>query len=405
MRAHSSPWYLVLSSYWFANSFKWFLMLLVLLPARVAELVPEAERASRLGLLFAIGAVMALVGPPVFGYLSDRLGKRMPFMAIGTILTAVALIWMAYAPSYGLLLLGYILLQLSDDLATGPYSALIPDLTGKRERGEASGWLGALQVGGQVAAGVVGFAVASLQWQFLIIALVNLLAAGLILSLVGEVPGLKPQSRNFLESVMAPWRNADFRWVWFTRFLIMLAQYIVQTYLQFYLADRVQTFAAFGRTFASEPFQAVALLGLLISVGAAMSAVPAGRMSDERGRKWVIYVSGIGLAVLMIPILLLPRYDVLIVLAVIFGLLYGAYVAVDWALVSDVLPNPQSHATDMGVWQTAIVLPQVLAGAFGTLLERFNQQSPGSGYTVIFLIAAVCFVLGTVLVRQIRGAK
>ena len=59
MRTHTNPWYLVLSSYWFASSFKWFLILLVLLPARVAELVPEPERATRLGLLFALGAVMA----------------------------------------------------------------------------------------------------------------------------------------------------------------------------------------------------------------------------------------------------------------------------------------------------------------------------------------------------------
>lgn len=405
MRAHSSPWYLVLSSYWFASSFKWFLMLLVLLPARVAELVPEAERASRLGFLFALGAIMALIGPPVFGYLSDRLGRRMPFMAIGTVLTAVALIGMAYAPSYLGLVLAYILLQLSDDLASGPYSALIPDLTSKHERGEASGWLGALQVGGQVAAGIVGFAIGNLQWQFLIIALVNLLAAGMILSFVGEVPGLKPQQRDFVQSILAPWRKADFRWVWLTRFLMMLGQYLLQTYLQFYLADRVQTFAAFGRVFANEAYQAVALLGLLISVGAALSAVPAGRWSDQGGRKRVIYFAGTGLAVVMLPILLLPRFDALIVLAVIFGLLYGAYIAVDWALVADILPNPQAHATDMGVWQTAIVLPQVLAGAFGVMVDRLNQQSTGSGYTAAFLIAAVCFVLGTVLVRQIRGAK
>lgn len=405
MRAHTSPWYLVLSSYWFASSFKWFLILLVLLPARVAELVPEPDRAARLGFLFALGAVMAFIGPPIFGYISDRLGRRMPFLAIGAVLTAGALVWMAYAPSYWQLVLAYVLLQLADDLATGPYSALVPDLASRHERGEASGWLGALQVAGQVVAGIVGFLLASLQWQFLIIALLNLAAALLVLSLIREVPGLKPQQRNFFASMAAPWSNPDFRWVWLTRFLVMLGQYIVQTYLQYYLADMVGSFQAFGRTVAAEPFQAVALLGLLISLGAAFSAIPAGRISDARGRKPVIYVAGVGLAILMLPILLLPRYDVLLVLSVIFGILYGAYVAVDWALVSDVLPNPEAHATDMGIWQTSIVLPQVLAGSFGALLGNLNQQSAGSGYTVIFLVAAACFVLGVGLVRQVRGAR
>jgi len=405
MRAHTSPWYLVLSSYWFASSFKWFLILLVLLPARVADLVPEVDRPGRLGFLFALGAVMALIGPPVFGYLSDRMGRRMPFLGVGAVLTAVALVWLAFVPSYLQLVLAYILLQLSDDMATGPYSALIPDLVGKRQRGVASGWLGTLQVAGQVVAGLVGFLLVNLQWQFLTIALLNLLAALLILAQIREVPGLKPQRRNFFSSLIGPWRNADFRWVWLTRFLVMLAQYGVQTYLQYYLADVVQNFSGFGRTFTTEPFQAVALLGLLISIGAAISAVPSGRISDQRGRKPVVYFAGVGLAALMLPIVLLPRYDVLLVVSLIFGLLYGAYLAVDWALVSDVLPDPGSYATDIGIWQTSIVLPQVLAGSFGVAIGGLNQQSAGLGYTVLFLIAAVCFVLGTVLVRQIRGTR
>lgn len=60
MRRHTTVWYITLSAYWFATSFKWFLVLLVLLPARVAELVDPAEKATRLGWLFAVGAVMAL---------------------------------------------------------------------------------------------------------------------------------------------------------------------------------------------------------------------------------------------------------------------------------------------------------------------------------------------------------
>jgi MFS family permease len=405
MRLHTNPWYLVLSSYWFATSFKWFLILLVLLPARVAELVPVAERATYLGMLFAIGAVMAFIGPPIWGFISDRLGRRMPFVALGAVLTAVALVWMAYAPSFWQLVMAYLLLQIADDMASGPYSALIPDLAAKRERGIASGWMGTLQVSGQVAAGLAGFLLANLQWQFLLIALVNLVAAAMVLTQIGEVPGLRAQKRGLLQSVVAPWRSADFRWVWFTRFLVMLAMYLVLTYLQFYLADVVRTFQAFGHTLATEPFHAVALLGLVIALGAASSAVWAGRVSDQTGRKPIIYLVGVVLSILMLPLLLLPRFDVLILLAVVFGVMYGAYLAVAWALVADVLPNPQAHATDMGVWQTSFVLPQVLAGSFGVIVDAFNRHSPGSGYTVLFLIAGVFFVLGTALVRQIRSAR
>lgn len=363
------------------------------------------NREAALGLIFGIGAVMAFIGPPIWGYISDRVGRRMPFLAIGGVLTAVALVWLAYAPSYAQLLLAYILLQAADDMASGPYAALIPDLTAKREHGVASGWLGTLQAAGSILGGMMGFVVASLQWQLLVVALLNLVAAALILSQIREVPGLKPQPGNFVSSVLAPWLNPDFRWVWATRFLMSLAQYIVQFYLQFYLADRVQTFSFFGTSIAESPAQAVSLLGLLIFLGAIVVSVWAGRASDQLGRKRVIYISGAGLAVLMAFILLIPRYEVLLLIAVVFGLFYGAYLAVSWALIADILPNPKAHATDMGVWQTSIVLPQILAGLMGGVLGSLNREGDASGYTVVFLIAAGCFVLATVLVRQIRGAR
>ncbi|WP_293178039.1 MFS transporter [Oceanithermus sp.] len=409
MRPHTTPWYLSLSAYWFATSFKWFLVLLVLLPARVAELVDPAEKAGKLGLLFAVGAVMALVGPPIFGYLSDRFpsrwGRRMPYLGVGALLTAAGLLGMAYAPSYAALFAAYLVLQLADDLATGPYSALIPDLVAREHRGTASGWMGALQVLAQIAAGAVGFLLADLALLFYLTAGLNLAAAAWTLAVIREPRGVPARREGFLESMLAPWSNPDFRWVWATRFLVMFGQYVVQTYLQYYLADVVRVFTLWGRTLVREAFQAVALLGLVISLGAAVSSIPAGRWSDRVGRKLPIYVSGTVMALVLIPLLAWPRFDVLLVVALVFGLGYGAYTAVDWALATDVLRAPEAHATDMGIWQTSIVLPQILAGSLGGMVDAMNRSSPGSGYTALFLLAAAGFLLGTVLVRQVRGVR
>lgn len=404
MRAQSSPWYAVLSSYWFASSFKWFLVLWVLLPTRVAELSPEPERVGRLGVLFGVSAIIAIVGPPLFGYWSDWLGRRMPFIAFGAVLTALSLVWMAFAPSYAQLVLAYILLQLSDDAVTGPYASLVPDLVARRRRGVASGWLGMLQVAGSVIAGAMVLLPIGLEGQFLLVALVNLLGAFLVVAFIREVPGLKGRPEGLWASLIAPWRSADFRWVWFTRFLVMLGQYVVLTYLLYYLADVVRQFSVAGNVYTSEPAQATSLMGLLIALGTVLAAVPAGQLSDHRGRKLVIYVAGGGLAALML-LFLIPNFAWLLVLALLFGVLFGAYLSVDWALISDVLPDPRAHATDMGVWQTSSILPQVLAGSFGAWLGSLGEQSGGSGYTLIFLVTALCFALGAILVRQVRGAR
>ena len=400
---HGSGWYLSLSAYWFATSFKWFLVLLVILPAKVAELSPPEEKASRLGFLFGLGAVMAILGPPIMGYFSDRLGRRKPFLLAGSLLTALALLLLAHAPSYLWLLVAYLLLQVADDLATGPYSALIPDLVPRGERGTASGYMGVLQVSGQILGGVVGF-LFPLAFQAYLAAFLNLLGAGLSLRVIPDRPsGAHPQP--FLTAMARPWRDRDFLLVYLTRFLVMLAFYLAQAYLQYYLADVVRVFQAFGRVLTQEPFQAVALLGLLISLGAALASVPAGRASDRLGRKPLIYLSGAGLGLLMPFILFFPRYDAMLFLALFFGLFYGVYLAVDWALVADVLRDPGAHATHMGLWQTSIVVPQVLAGAFGRPLDLLNAREAGLGYAVLFALAGVLFLLGAFLVAPIRRAR
>ncbi|WP_038048567.1 MFS transporter [Thermus caliditerrae] len=400
---HGPGWFLSLSAYWFATSLKWFLVLLVILPAKVAEVSPPEEKATRLGFLFGLGAVMAILGPPLMGYLSDRLGQRRPFLLFGSLLTALALLLLVHAPTYGFLLLAYLLLQVADDLATGPYSALIPDLVPRKERGTASGYMGVLQVSGQVLGGVVGFLL-PLASQAYLAALVNLVGAALSLRVIPERP-LKANPRPLAQALARPWGDRDFLLVYLTRFLVMLGFYLAQTYLQYYLADVVGAFQALGRSLAEEPFQAVALLGLLISLGAALASVPAGRASDKVGRKPLIYLSGAGLGLLMPFILLFPRYDLLLFLALFFGLFYGVYLAVDWALVSDVLRDPEAHATDMGLWQTSIVVPQVLAGAFGRPLDLLNAREEGLGYLVLFLLAGAFFLLGAFLVAPIRRAR
>lgn len=90
----------------------------------------------------------------------------------------------------------------------------------------------------------------------------------------------------------------------------------------------------------------------------------------------------------------------------VFGIGYGAYQAVDWALAIDVLPQGGSAAKDMGIWHVSLVLPQMLAPALtGVTLAAFKGTSLLTGYTVVFVLTALWFVLGTVFVRKIRGAR
>ena len=105
---------------------------------------------------------------------------------------------------------------------------------------------------------------------------------------------------------------------------------------------------------------------------------------------------------------LVTDLTVLYLLGVLFGLGFGAYQAVDWALACDVLPDRDNAAAkDMALFHVSFTLPQVFASALaGQLLYHLNQSAGGNfGYRVVFATAALWFMLSLVFVRMIKGVR
>ncbi|MEW6422549.1 MAG: MFS transporter, partial [Deinococcota bacterium] len=183
---HVNPW--VLSAFWFGTAFHWLLLLLILMPANVVHFVGEGQKGTYLGGLTAIGAVMALVLPPLVGARSDRTGKRLPYIRLGLGVNLAGLAVMAIAASalegmagFWIYVLGFLLVQFGNNYATAPYSALIPQLVPPEQRGHYSGVMGLLQAVGQLLGAVAAFVVSLLKLpvlvSFVLIALVLLVPA------------------------------------------------------------------------------------------------------------------------------------------------------------------------------------------------------------------------------------
>jgi MFS family permease len=82
----------------------------------------------------------------------------------------------------------------------------------------------------------------------------------------------------------------------------------------------------------------------------------------------------------------------------VLGIGFGAYTAVDFALITEVLPDAADRAKDLGVINIANALPQVLAPVLAAAVLGL-----GMGYPGLYLLAAAVSVLGSVLVRRIRS--
>ena len=99
--------------------------------------------------------------------------------------------------------------------------------------------------------------------------------------------------------------------------------------------------------------------------------------------------------------------------AVVLGAGFGVYQAVDFALITQVLPGAGDRAKDLGVINIASALPQVLAPAIAGLILVVVRELGGSvatqgeawstGYGVVYLVGFALCVLGSVLVTRIRS--
>ncbi len=260
----------------------------------------------------------------------------------------------------------------------------------------------------------------------LVIALLVLQAAGLSFDLNGAHPpqGSGAQANIAVNAVLLivmliialwaarlfdfrPRRDPDFAWVVGTRLLMMLGINTVQAFLQYYFHDIL------GSQHQEE--QAGNFV-IAVTLAGALTTFFGGWLSTRYGRKRMVYLSGglmTSVAIIFIALNFLVTSGALsadagvlisLVGGAIFGLGYGAYLSVDWALVADVLPSKERFARDMGVWNIALTMPQVIAFVIGSVLLSL-AIAPAFRYTLLFIAFIAYSLLGTVTVRYIKGVK
>ena len=115
--------------FWIANNFHWQALLAIVIPSMVVKFLDPAQKDINLALVVIWGTLVAVVVNPVVGAISDyvtfRMGRRRPFLIIGTIANVIVLVLFAFAPGWftsTALLLTFIvlflLLQFTNNLRT-----------------------------------------------------------------------------------------------------------------------------------------------------------------------------------------------------------------------------------------------------------------------------------------------
>ena len=391
-----------LSVYWFGINAIWGGIDGVILQERVPELVAADFGGRALAIAKVSAVIIAILVQPTIGAISDytisRWGRRKPYIAIGATLDVVFLIGIAFSQTYLSVIAFLILLQFSSNFAQGPFQGFIPDLVPAKQVGLASALVGVMSVlgviGGQALASTGYLLGTEGHPDFTIptiaIGLIELATALGTLKWVQE--GRAPRDRagrSWLQIAGEAWgtdilRERSFVWLVASRLLFLMGVGTIYNLNVLYL-DR-----SLGLTDAEKGFW-VPITSVVIGLAILVSTIPAARLSERIGRKKVIYGScalgGAGMALLAIaPGVLVAEIGILLV-----AIGAGAFLAVDWALMTDIIPKAASGRY-MGMSNVATASSGALALVVGGTILDTVAAGPRAAMAVgigFYLLAAL----------------
>lgn len=376
----------------------------VLLADLVGEVDPD-NKSTALGVISAIGAIAAMLANPIAGALSDRtrsrFGRRAPWMAGGALLGGLSLIAVGSGNNLLWIAVAWTLAQIFFNGLQAPLTAVVPDRTPVHRRGVFSSAAGLAQMIGATAgtALAAGFANA-LGLGFAVFGLLVIAGTAVFLLLNREpstagAPAAPFHLKTFLAGFwVSPRRHPDFAWAFLGRFLMILGYYSVASYQLYILEDYIGL--SHDRAHDLLPLLSVAMLpGMILMI------VVMGPLSDRVGRRKPFVVgASLGMALALAAPFVVRSQGAMFAFAVIAGLSFGTYMAVDTALMTQVLPNQGDAAKDMGVLNIANSAPQALAPALSAAVIGLL-----GGYRPLFAVAIVLVVAAALSVQPIRSVR
>jgi MFS family permease len=370
---------------------------------------PDPLEIGRITFLISIPvAVISILIQPTAGSISDytvsRWGRRKPYIVIGSLLDLVFLAGIALSSSILMLAAFSALLAISTNIARGPFQGYVPDLVAEQQVGLASAMVGLMQILGNVTGFVLvtlAVLIGRIELAIFAVAIVELVTMVAVVARVGE--GQPPKPRNgkpWTTIAREVWgtdvlKERSYVWLLASRFFFLMGGAV--------LVNLILTYLKQTHGLDENAANATNLVMLVtIVVANVLAIIPSARLSDRIGRKPVIYGScaigfvGVTLAALA------PAVPLAIVGGALFGASAGTFLAVDWALMTDIIPKASSGRY-MGLSNVATTSSTVIAVATGgLLLDAVNiSLGLGAGPRAAFLLGAAYYVIAAFTLRPV----
>ena len=394
-----------LSIYWLGINGIWGALDGVILQARMPSLVGQDATGIALASAKIGGVLIAIIVQPTVGSISDyttsRWGRRKPYIAIGASLDVLFLIGIAMSNSFVAIVAFLVLLQFSSNFAQGPFQGYVPDLVPARQVGLASALVGVMTVLGVITGQAIAFSGFLMGRDFTLPTIgVGLIEFATALGTIAWVrEGRKPKDRggrSWRAVALEAWgtdilRERSYVWLVASRLFILAGVGVIQNLDVLYMERSL------GLGDAATQFWGT-LASVMIGVSILIVAIPAARLGERLGRKAVIYgacVLGIaGMSILVVA----PVMAVAMVGIGLTAMGAGAFLSVDWALMTDIIPKAATGRF-MGMSNVATASAGPVALIIGGPLLTLMPGGPGP--RAAMAAGALFFLIGALLLRPV----
>jgi MFS family permease len=380
----------------------------VVVQKRIPALVPAPWDGPAIALQSVLTMIMAAAIQPTIGVLSDhtisKWGRRKPYIAIGASLDILFLIGIGTANGYVALIAFLVAIQFSSNFAQGPFQGLIPDLVPQRQVAFASALVGIMQTGGFVLGTIViTYGVTSNDYLVPLLFLGGIQLATAIGTLlwVQERKAPTPRAgRSWRAIARSAWGTDILREKSFLNLVISRLLFLagINMLLGFYILFMERSLLI---TTEQEGFWIPVTAGT-VALLTLLSTIPSARLSDRIGRKPVIYAACVFGAAGMAITAIAPTIEVFVLGVVMIGVASGTFLAVDWALMTDIIPKAASGRY-MGISNIAVVVGGPFASVIGGILifSFGGAVRSGDGPRAAFAAAIGLFLLAAFFLRRV----
>jgi MFS family permease len=350
-----------------------------------------------------VAGVVALIALPLAGALCDRTrsrwGRRRVWMAAGVVVLAVSLAALGPQHSWVGVMICWMFASLGFSIASAGLFAAVADQVPVAQRGIISGAIfGPQALGLLLGVALLAEVITGTASGYLVltVALV-VLSVPFVLRYRDVPPGeakLPPLNLRALTEAMwvSPRAHPDFAWAFGGRVAVNIGNALGTTYLLYFFTNDLHL---------KDPDTALLYVIAVYLVFTLITTYGGGVLSDRSGRRRVfVAIASVLQGIAALLLVIWPSFSTTIIAAVFLGAGYGAFLSVDQALVTQVLPDAETRAKDLGIMSIGNNVPQALAPVAAALI--IDELG---GYRVLFACAGIFTFFGATMVYRIRSVR